>query len=721
MFLGVKTLIAKVKNSDVSSGCPGESDDIGARKVSESATGIILSRFQKFKTLRHPNIGLYIDALRGRNGRIFLISEHNPRTLAAYVEDKLQASVSSMQHTILGRSCNQVASDAWCRECVWLGENLPFRDGNESSASLFEENFVLHICRDAASGLDFLHSRGLRHLGLNLECILLFSDRIVIVDHAIHDVTSGGHHIDAIICSPDFSSPEILLEPLFGSRIAATPSSDAWSLGAILLYLLRDANLPWLKSSKASGNFSSEDEISQVIEGVLQFAGVLPPSTHEWLFAPPSHHTSTIVARPDRIESFMAAYLPRGCCYGLAVMVHLLLDPQPANRPPMLSVLENPLFSRLEHKNVLSSPDISTTGEGAIPQMLCADVLVGPTLRPACADDTPQRCNESGGAAAASGVSGAGNTGREGAWGYLSDVVDQWVADGGDVRRLAARHGGALQPPRVLRGMVEGPGVPARRREAALTAGAAQGQRDSELYDRRIHCVPVRHLLPSSAAAARRREPTAEAPAVGPAAGARRPSRAAAGEADADDAAAAASGRSSALADDVDTGWGPRSWEGGGDGPRCGPGAGDVTATGGGHVIGDGMGGGGSRGAAVRGLLEAIRSKGNVAERQEMVRDVRERRRERGGERRQETAKDGVKGATTLRGARRAASGRSSQPVPGARQARLLPVLGAVLGPRCRSRCKHLTMVLPDHYLGRGAGAAAGRHVSGGMGRVSNA
>jgi serine/threonine protein kinase len=98
---------------------------------------------------------------------------------------------------------------------VWLGENLPFRDGNESSASLFEENFVLHICRDAASGLDFLHSRGLRHLGLNLECILLFSDRIVIVDHAIHDVTSGGHHIDAIICSPDFSSPEILLEPLF--------------------------------------------------------------------------------------------------------------------------------------------------------------------------------------------------------------------------------------------------------------------------------------------------------------------------------------------------------------------------------------------------------------------------------------------------------------------------------------------------------------------------
>ena len=648
MFLGVKILTGKpalleIRKSD--EGFPSDyplgtdlehenCSGITFRDLSESVTGRIISKFQKFKSFRHPNVGLYLDARRGRHGRIFLISEHHPRTLAAYVDDKLQNAKPSTleQRQSLSYTRTEPADYEW-NDCSSHFE-LKHTGGSTESASILDEMFVLHICRDAVSGLEYLHSQGVVHRGLSLNNIVLFPERAVIVDHAIHEVTSGGLDIDAWIGSPEFSAPEVLLEPLFGKRIAAAPSCDAWSIGAIMLYLLRDADLPWLN---ATIDNPTDDRVLKTMDGVLQFAGLLPLSSQDWLFAPQSHHAVKILRRPDHTKSFAAAYLRGGCCFGLARTVHLLLDPEPASRPSMKSVLENPLFARLRADPAGSPRNNPSCCADSIPTQALwgdvpeADVPAGAVRAavqaqgpgpdwPACDGPGPQQRGGCGDAAVGDGA------GREGAWGYLSDVLHEWLAGGGDLWQLAARRGAAVQPPPVLRGMLTSPGLAGRREGREGGRGGGWGQ------DGRIHAVAVRDLLPAAsgdAGPAVRRAADVEA-----CAGRRRRGNS--------DGGAERDGRMASAAADArpDSGSGSGSGGGGMERARCAGGeAGDEEAGGersdgaraagdsggraeiGGQVAGGDVSGGGEwRGAAVRGLVEAVRAEGDVATKERLVR-----------------------------------------------------------------------------------------------------
>ena len=525
MFIGIKTLISKTAVVQDDSQDENQHKDAFNEMVekTENVTARIISKCHKFKDLRHPHICSYIDALRGRHNRIYLISEHHPRTLSIFVNERLQSSQPQAHISDLYYQSAHI--EAMYNDGISMTPDTSCHLAPSTKPALFEEVFLLRLVRDLALGLNFLHSKGLVHRGLNLDNIILFPTRAAIADHAIAEMTNFGRDVACVIGSPAFSAPEVLLEPLVGSQVAAAPPTDAWSVGAILLFLLRDADLPWRRRDVVRAGETRDtrngEHTRRIMEGILRFAGILPPDPGPaWLFDAHTHHAAARVApRPRATDAFACAFLQRRRSFGVVRMAHLLLDPEPASRPAMSQLLTNPVLARLKLAPASLSHAGGDDGEVTDEARLWESAAQG----------------ESGYEAVAAGGSGAGKDGdgrealpwgsgysrpachvtlkaansgeRAGAesedwttwpwpgvaepedevWEALSDALHQWLAGGGDVLRLIKRAGAVVEPPALLRHGLLSAGLAARRRPGA-------DEPDVERHDARIYPVAVAHL-----------------------------------------------------------------------------------------------------------------------------------------------------------------------------------------------------------------------------------
>ena len=108
----------------------------------------------------------------------------------------------------------------------------------------FNEEIGRKVFRDLASGLDYLHGRGIAHRDLKPENVLLRSNKhdahAMLTDYGLSKILTdpAGGNEKTVCGTPSYVAPEVLLcltgqETLYNAVVA-----DAWSLGVNLYILL---------------------------------------------------------------------------------------------------------------------------------------------------------------------------------------------------------------------------------------------------------------------------------------------------------------------------------------------------------------------------------------------------------------------------------------------------------------------------------------------------
>ncbi|KAI8341702.1 rab-GTPase-TBC domain-containing protein [Chlamydoabsidia padenii] len=156
-----------------------------------SAPSQIIGRFQYLKTLRHPHLCTYVDILRGKHDRLFVVSEYFGRSL-----QKVGSYLSSAQIDFTNQSLLQ------------------------------------QLAGEILEGLAYLHDLGIVHGCLNPRLILLDSKQHVkLFNYGLNYMTGQGTDIDFPIGYPEYLAPESILN-LDGRR---STKQDIWSIGIILV------------------------------------------------------------------------------------------------------------------------------------------------------------------------------------------------------------------------------------------------------------------------------------------------------------------------------------------------------------------------------------------------------------------------------------------------------------------------------------------------------
>ncbi|ESN99565.1 hypothetical protein HELRODRAFT_113661 [Helobdella robusta] len=192
----------------------------------------ILGRFQYLTTLNHKNLSSYLDLIRGKHERVFIVSEYYERNL----EDVLKSNPSVKE--------------------------------------------IIKYTKDILCGLSYLNDHDIIHSFLSLSCLLVSKEnRIIICNYGLHHITESGSSVSFPIGYPKYSAPEVLLRQLRHTQKSSlhqqqqqqqqlmsekeeTSSSnannrnwvedgckrDVWSLGIIIFELLLKKKL-WSKLS----------------------------------------------------------------------------------------------------------------------------------------------------------------------------------------------------------------------------------------------------------------------------------------------------------------------------------------------------------------------------------------------------------------------------------------------------------------------------------------
>jgi 5'-AMP-activated protein kinase catalytic alpha subunit len=119
--------------------------------------------------------------------------------------------------------------------------------------------------RQLLRAVQFLHSRGIAHLDLKPENVLMFDDGVKLADFGCCESVVGRPSFDHS-GSAHYSAPE-----LFGSRGSDNRPADVWSLG-VILFTLETGLLPFTETSDAG-------LVDQIRNGDLHF----PPLIAKWV------------------------------------------------------------------------------------------------------------------------------------------------------------------------------------------------------------------------------------------------------------------------------------------------------------------------------------------------------------------------------------------------------------------------------------------------------
>ena len=207
-------------------------------------------------------------------------------------------------------------------------------DGTASSASgsiepdapavhLLNEDEVTSLMHDIASGLGFLHSKGILHLDLKPANVLLHWDedalipRVLISDFGSSIFLHESHTRSGHTGTMEFMAPEVLrIDPRTGALEELSRKADMWSLGMIL-HLLLYFRLP----------YTQVEDIDVLSQEMRDYQGwkldscqlptphvksKLLPLLHDLLQIDPTKRPACdeVVARLDRISHAKAAKRP---------------------------------------------------------------------------------------------------------------------------------------------------------------------------------------------------------------------------------------------------------------------------------------------------------------------------------------------------------------------------------------------------------------------------
>ncbi|KAK9857179.1 hypothetical protein WJX84_007184 [Apatococcus fuscideae] len=156
---------------------------------------------------------------------------------------------------------------------------------------------------EAAGTLQNLHDADLVHGAVSLETISLDGSvkaRLHGIENACQLSVDGSSQQQGLCADPNFAPPEIVWARHGPFRL--TPAADMWSLGAVLLSLLRGSSLPFDPPGLGSTRFH---------------ASMLPDGLQAWLDG-----------RLERLQSSQPALVPAGA----ACVVKALLRADPAQR-----------------------------------------------------------------------------------------------------------------------------------------------------------------------------------------------------------------------------------------------------------------------------------------------------------------------------------------------------------------------------------------------------
>ncbi|KAF9586612.1 hypothetical protein BGW38_000986 [Lunasporangiospora selenospora] len=161
-------------------------------------TSQIFGQCQFLKSLSHPSLCEYLDAIKGKRDRIFLVQEHYNNSLALV----------------------RMAQDSEDKGAALKGPHI-------SKIRLWASQLV--------DGLEYLNTNGIAHRALSGSNILLNEDdHIKLFNYGLYTMTRGGSLVEFSVGDPHYLSPITLgLDPMSHNDYSA----DLWSVGVILTEL----------------------------------------------------------------------------------------------------------------------------------------------------------------------------------------------------------------------------------------------------------------------------------------------------------------------------------------------------------------------------------------------------------------------------------------------------------------------------------------------------
>ncbi|KJE97516.1 hypothetical protein CAOG_07360 [Capsaspora owczarzaki ATCC 30864] len=249
----------------------------------------------------------YIDIVKGRHERLFVISEHHGRSL----DSLIRASATST------RAASQNAQAQFSSRNVELLRRIAFQ---------------------IVDALVVLNANKITHRCLCLNNILLDSTgNVKLSDYGLFYMTENGADVSFPISHPTYTAPEVIASAItFPSpparqydalRNAASPKTDVWSLGIILIEL-------WL--GYYLFQFYRKD-VDSLLEHILSFA--------EHVDNPAQPSAAEAVLRDHQPEAWQAQVAAMGDDMFQFISSCLIVSPQ--KRPTPLELLRHPFLAPL--------------------------------------------------------------------------------------------------------------------------------------------------------------------------------------------------------------------------------------------------------------------------------------------------------------------------------------------------------------------------------------
>eukprot|EP01122_Echinamoeba_exundans_P012881 TRINITY_DN550_c0_g5_i2.p1 TRINITY_DN550_c0_g5~~TRINITY_DN550_c0_g5_i2.p1 ORF type:complete len:946 (-),score=79.65 TRINITY_DN550_c0_g5_i2:24-2861(-) len=192
--LGIKSFFARSKYRIAN----GSLSNAGVGRTTLSPSHTIIGRFQRLKSLKHPNLCAYIDILKGKHDRLFVVSEHYTCSLRRLI-DRYQ------------------------------------RDGRSG----LEEDSIRRILFQILHALTSLNENGIRHRCMSCSNVLLDETRNVkLSDFGLYEMTCGGSLVAFPLGELRYLSPEDISDSVSVKEHYSSPKSDVWALGVLLIEMV---------------------------------------------------------------------------------------------------------------------------------------------------------------------------------------------------------------------------------------------------------------------------------------------------------------------------------------------------------------------------------------------------------------------------------------------------------------------------------------------------
>eukprot|EP00002_Diphylleia_rotans_P029893 TRINITY_DN610_c0_g2_i1.p1 TRINITY_DN610_c0_g2~~TRINITY_DN610_c0_g2_i1.p1 ORF type:complete len:725 (+),score=113.28 TRINITY_DN610_c0_g2_i1:143-2176(+) len=278
----------------------------------------VIGRFQNLKYITHPHLCAYIDIVRGKHDRIYIVSEHFRTSLANFIPDPT------------GKSTRHILAEA----------------------------DLQRITYQVMLGLHHLNSHEITHRELCPENILLDHEKNAkIANYGFYHITNRGSYVKFPIGHPNYMSPEVVARGPQNIPTKHDRKSDMWSVGAILLEMV--------DGKKMFGELG----IYHTFLSILNMLGHdFPPRIHAKISDSPGYKDESKIDVADlstlseydlgrlqksRLDAIVKIYAPSISKYSeqFEEIIRLCLTADARTRPDADELLGHPYFLALRRKD----------------------------------------------------------------------------------------------------------------------------------------------------------------------------------------------------------------------------------------------------------------------------------------------------------------------------------------------------------------------------------